>query len=299
MFHHDNVIKAFEEIVSNVSGFERDGYFQINGETTDISLSQIQLNDNFFSFDYFNQSILHFTNLNSALSILNSQTLRATNLSSIYDDKEELLHCLKLIGQYSDELEEQKKYTFVSCFTPFDRNEKIESFEYHWTEYGNKHRGVSFEFEIVRTPLYPDHYSLNVNYLDTIDETNRLLNALKDKRTNSVILKALIPLFASIKQPKYRFEKEVRLIAQYDKSSLERFYEDETFDFTLTKENEAQFYYKIPFYCPNENAEDKLLKLKKVYIGRRAEVNDGQLVILRRLTKILEQKNIEYKWLDD
>lgn len=298
MLNKDKIIRELDEILSNSSGFERDSFFQINGETKDVGISQLMLNDNFFSFNYPNKSILHFTDLNSALLILRSQVFRARSLESISDDKEELIHCLKLLGQNNDTIEAQKKYTFIACFTPIGNENEIKSLDYHWTKYGNNHKGIAFEFEIIRKPLYPDHYSLNVNYLDTMDEQNNLLDYLKGKFTDNILLKALIPFFASIKQKKFDSEKEIRLFAHYDKSISEKSHYEKNIGFTLTKENSVKFYYDIPFCLENEEANDKLLRLNKLYIGSKAEINDGQMIILNHLIPLLNEREIKYKWID-
>lgn len=298
MINQDKIVKELDRILSNTSGFERDSYLQIDGETKDVGISQLMFSDNFFSFNYPNKSILHFTDLNSALLILKSQIFRARSLESIYDDKEELIHCLKLLGKNDETIEIQKKYTFVACFTPFENRNKIKDFEYHWTEYGNNHKGIAFEFEIIRQPLYPDHYSLNVNYLDSINERHNLLDYLKNKLTDTVLLKALIPFFASIKQKKFDSEKEIRLLAQYDKSISEKSHYEKNIGFTLTKENNVKFHYDIPFCLENEETNDKLMRLNKIYIGSKAETNDGQMIILNHLIPLLNEKEIKYKWID-
>lgn len=298
MLNKDKIIRELDEILSNSSGFERDSFFQINGETKDVGISQLMLNDNFFSFSYPNKSILHFTDLNSALLILRSQVFRARSLESISDDKEELIHCLKLLGQNNDKIAAQKKYTFIACFTPIGNENEIKSLDYHWTKYGNNHTGIAFEFEIIRQPLYPDHYSLNVNYLDSMDEQNNLLDYLKGKFTDNVLLKALIPFFASIKQKKFDSEKEIRLFAQYDKSISEKSHYEKNIGFTLTKENNVKFHYDIPFCLENEETNDNLLRLNKIYIGSKAEINDGQMIILNHLIPLLNEREIKYKWID-
>jgi len=298
MINQDKIVKELDRILSNTSGFKRDSYLQIDGETKDVGISQLMFSDNFFSFNYPNKSILHFTDLNSALLILKSQVLRARSLESISDDKEELIHCLKLLGQHYDRIESQKKYTFIACFTPIGNENEIKSLDYHWTEYGNNHKGIAFEFEIIRQPLYPDHYSLNVNYLDSIDEQHNLLDYLKGKFTDNVLLKALIPFFASIKQKKFDSEKEIRLFAQYDKSISEKSHYEKNIGFTLTKENNVKFHYDIPFCLENEETNDKLLRLNKIYIGRKAEINDGQMIILNHLIPLLNEREIKYKWID-
>lgn len=114
MLNSDKIIKELDQILSKTSGFERDSYLQVNGETLEVGINQLMFSDNFFSFNYPNKSILHFTDLNSALLILKSQVLRARSLESISDDKEELIHCLKLLGQHYDKIESQKKYTFIA-----------------------------------------------------------------------------------------------------------------------------------------------------------------------------------------
>jgi len=298
MIRNDEIVKELDKILSNSFGFERDSYLQINGITHDIGITQLFFNDNFFSFDYPNKRILHFTDLNSALLILKSQVFRARSLESISEDKEELIYCLKLIDQYNEIIESQKKYSFIACFTPFENNKTIEDFDFHWAEYGNKHKGIAFEFEIIRQPLYTDHYSLNVNYLVSIEEQHTLLDYLKGKKTDTVLLKALIPFFASIKQKDFDSEKEIRLFAQYDNSILGKSHYEKNIGFTLTKDNEIKFHYDIPFCLEKEEVNDKLLRLNKIYIGREAETNDGQMIILNHLIPFLHEREIKYKWID-
>lgn len=287
MINQDKIVKELDRILSNTSGFERDSYLQIDGETKDVGISQLMFSDNFFSFNYPNKSILHFTDLNSALLILKTQIFRARSLESIYDDKEELIHCLKLLGKNDETIEIQKKYTFVACFTPFKNRNKIKDFEYHWTEYGNNHKGIAFEFEIIRQPLYPDHYSLNVNYLDSINERHNLLDYLKNKLTDTVLLKALIPFFASIKQKKFDSEKEIRLLAQYDKSISEKSHYEKNIGFTLTKENNGNLKKHWGIYLlglPNDVQNAGLMNEESPYgiIFGFGDPDAGQAMIFKK-----------------
>lgn len=298
MFVCDKIIKELDDILSMSSDFERDGFFQSSGKTDYVGISQSQLNDNIFSFNYHNQSILHFTDLNSALLILHSKAFRARSLESISDDPNELIHCLKLLDQENEAIKSEKEYNFIACFTPLEEKINIKDLEFHWKEYGNNHKGVAFEFEIIRRPLYPFHYSLNINYLDSIDEQHNLLNYLKDKVTDIVILKALIPFFACIKQKKFDSEKEVRLFAQYDKSITEKNHYENNIGFTISKENKVRFHYDIPFCFHTEESNDKLLRLKKIHIGRKIEENDGQMIVLNHLIPLLDKNGIEYKWIN-
>lgn len=102
---------------------------------------------------------------------MESKYIRASCLNSL-SDKRELFYAYNLINLNHEEFHEVKKKSFVVCFTPLPKGGKVSSLDYHWDNYGNKRRGLAFEFEVLRKPVY--FYSLNVNYLDSNEQNNFL-----------------------------------------------------------------------------------------------------------------------------
>ncbi|CAN5289695.1 hypothetical protein BH23BAC2_BH23BAC2_22370 [soil metagenome] len=289
----NKILKDLDEILKIAKGFQRDGLFHVNGKIQHVDISQVELTDTVFSFNYKDQKLLHFTSYNAAIAILKSKNIRALSLSAL-NDHTELTHSLNLIHEDYPKLIEAKNYTFVACFTPRNPELKISNYSFHWENYANDHKGIALEFEVIRDPLYPFLFSLNVSYLDKADQNN-LLKVLKHKKFNEITLIALLPLLASIKKPFFNNEEEVRLLYALEKESCcPEFSLMDSIGYFLSDENRAKYFFKIPFIFLNEkNENDALLKLNKIYLGKSSGINDGNeiliyyLVFVRKLKKLV------------
>ena len=294
----DDIVVELDKILTQASGFERDGWFQINGHTEHLDISQNSLEGSLFSFDYRNKKILHFTNLNSALAIWGSKYIRSSQLSTLADPNE-LVHSLNLISQNHTKIDTLKEHTFVACFTPTVEGKPLLDYNYHWENYGNNNKGIALEFDIIRTPLYPNFYSLNVNYIES-SEQNNLLKHLKNNVADFITLKALIPLLTAFKQPKFVPEEEIRIVTQYPRELFHiEDLADFNLDFQMDANNKFQYYVKLPFLFANENDNsDPLLKLRKVYFGHDSGLNDGRELINRFFIPECQKCDIRFEFLE-
>ena len=273
MFKQDEIIKSLEYILSSsdLNNFDMDGYFQINGITQECSIQQHQFKKSIFSFDNYNTSILHFTNLNSLKLILQSSFLLASRFND-FEDKNELLHGFKLADIQEFDFQEIKKYLFASSFTPYVKNE---DYSKHWEIYGNHGKGVALEFELSNNPLHFQHFITKVVYVNQKDKLD-FINRIKEKFKYSEALKALAPILGSIKEPSFKEEKEVRIIYYPRKDEAIRIMDSELQGYTLDKDNNASFFGKLPIQYPNEDRKDhQLLVLRKIHFGKSTFDNDG------------------------
>ncbi len=299
MKSYDRILQELDKHLAFTPGFEGNGWFQVNGQTISADISQNLSIESPFTFNYIDQRILHFTSLDSAIKILGSKYIRASNLNSL-NDKGELLHALELINSSSEVLYEIKKQSFVACFTPYPKDRKVSDLDFHWENYGNKKRGLAFEFEIIRTPLYPQYYSLSVNYLDKKEQSD-LLTHLYNNPASNVNLKALSPIFASIKSSVFNDESEVRLFAikegfEFDIENMV----GSRIGVMINDENIASYYLMLPFIFNNEQLDQyvvPLLRLKKIYFHREVETNDGQEYLLNYILPLCDKNGINYEWI--
>ncbi|MBX2944062.1 MAG: hypothetical protein KF860_17155 [Cyclobacteriaceae bacterium] len=247
-----------------------------------------------FLYEFRDQKILHFTNLNSAYAILKSQKLRSSNLSSFASnggDNEELTHALRLTNNFKGDYLTLKDHIFVSCFTPLE-NRELESFIFHWENYGDNYQGVAFEFEILRS--YSDDFFLQVKYLNEIPEKEEMLQLLQNNPISEQAVIAFSPLLAAIKMTRYADEKEVRLVTivgpdDYKSDHIRGHYEIELDEDLNIKK---RIYY-IPF-CTQKSSPDRiLLKLHKIHLGEYSSNNSGAVFIRDFLRPLAEEMGID------
>ncbi len=298
MRNYDTILQELDKVLRFTPGFEANGWFQVNGQTVSSDISQNHTIPSLFTFNFDGQSLLHFTSLDSAIKILESKYIKASSLSSL-SDKRELFHAFELINMPHEEFNESKRKSFVACFTPFAKECKVFELDFHWENYGNQNRGLAFEFEIIRSPLYPQYYSLKVNYLDA-KEQNDLLTYLYSNPASNVNLKALVPIFTSIKSPEFEGDSEVRLLAICDdyQFRLENM-KHSRIGVSFNTDNTASYFLMLPLIFNNEDHDQKdgpLLRLKKIYFGKELELNDGQEYLLRYIIPLCNKYDILYEW---
>ena len=294
MFVEDEIISSLDRIVSGEAGFVRNSYFQVNGQTVFTDIEQIDLTSSKFSFNYANQRILHFTNLEALRLILNSKSLRASNLNR-FDDKLELIHALNLGDIDSEFITFEKAYKFALSFTRSDR--PIEEKEFHWKNYANNFKGAALEFEVDSSKLPFNFFSLDVNYFEDAEESD-LISKIAKMQLSPVALKALIPIFCAVKRKGYFEEEEVRIFLNGDKNVIESIHygDKSNYTFQLDKDNNISYFNMVPILFADEDSEyDKFLRLKKIYLGKNSNINFGQQFMLRHIYDFCDNHGIEWE----
>lgn len=200
-------------------------YFYDNGFKTYSELCSSQLMQSFIGWPKEQSSVIHFTGVKSALSILKSGYLRGSNFNKFRDTSELNVGTEFLNYNVEDSWEETKKLTFALSFTPLTDNNN-----YHWINYANNHKGVGLEFEIDFNHKPYDIYALKVHYIESKDFDFAEKNKITKSERNY-----LTPLLAGFKhhigtennsEKHYNKEKEYRLVYCLDKDLVEVIYED-------------------------------------------------------------------------
>lgn len=288
----DEIIDEILRILECQSEFIIDTWLQINGQTQFATIQKNYTARKNFLYDFRDQKILHFTNLNSAYAILKSQKLRSSNLSSFANkggDSEELSHALRLTNNFKGDYLALKDHIFVSCFTPLE-NRGLESFTFHWENYGDNYQGVAFEFEILRS--YSDDFFLQVKYLNEIPEKEEMLQLLQNNPTSEQAVIAFSPLLAAIKMTRYADEKEVRLVTIVGQDDYKLDHIKEHYEIGLDKElNINRRNYYLPFSTPQKSINQVLLKLHKIHLGEFSN-NNGAIFIKDFLRPLAEEKGV-------
>lgn len=290
MFNKDDIQRQLDKILTQLQGFNVNGFFKIDGITISQNLTQESLEDTDFSFNYTNKHVLHFTSLSATYSILKSNHLKASSLID-FKDALELTHPIDLIGNKRCDFEEDKKFMFAASFTPLENKVHTKnSYAFHWNNYAQKGTGCALEFEIIKRPL--DSFSLLVNYIDKIDN-QKFLEYLHKLNPQEVNIHALLPILACIKRGEYKGEGEVRLLINSSKEMCESF-------FTLESNIEVQFntnrkislFYRLPIAFPSDPVQNEhILKLHAIYFGPKAETEEGQRLIFNYMEPQFQIKN--------
>lgn len=239
----DSLINFIEEVFTEEFKYAYvDGWFQANSQTKCGNLNNLAFLDTRYYAQSANKKYLHFTNSDSAASILRSGCLWMSNLNTFkYNDEQELtLGASKILG-ISDEFIAFKNRMFAVCFTEVAESQDIyEDFPYHWKEYSKSSSGISFEFEFgpknkqeglfEDSVLNPFYYLTKIQYQDEEYE-DRILKRLKDQiervadsNFNKLsLMEFLAPLICAHKRKQsenklFFCEKETRLlyISLYD-----------------------------------------------------------------------------------
>ncbi len=272
-----------------------DSYFKIGNKLVNAEFDYYQLKNTIFNFEYQGKTVLHFTNIESARLILEKNYLRGSNFN-MFKDKSEL-NGYRRKPNFDNDLENTKARTFVVSFTEKieDDSALSENYEYHWHNYGNRHKGVALEFEFSNTMLPYGFYPLRINYLG---KDNPILKQILYKSNISDVEKIfLLPIFASIKKQSFKKEAEVRLMYRISNPEIEFLTNLPPSDvfFSFDKNNTLMLELRVPFSTPNSMGNN-LLILKKVYLGKsfiNSEDNVSSHVSMEYLKIKCREKEIE------
>jgi hypothetical protein len=296
-------VETLENLLAELLGLPKGSKIQLadcgclNGRVISALIDYSSLKGTNAYFDYKNQRILHFTDLNATVNILTTMMLRASNYNS-FKDPLELQHACNLIGisNYEYLIKENKKYNMGNSFTIKTNNDVLNcsDYDYLWERYANKKYGVAFEFEIIN--ITNRHFPLKMVYLDNI-ANDEILTRIKNNNTlkdNKIIIQAIIPLLSAYKEEEYKREKEVRL--HFYSSSIEceqaPYIKDKDFSSIIDKSNNIQYQYNTPFTTPKKDEAGVILKLHRIYIYDQF-YNDTITIISNVIRPFCDDNDVE------
>jgi hypothetical protein len=186
--------------------------------SADIEFNNSLLNEDVISCGKI--EFIHYTNLTSAMNILNSGNIRLYNCLNM-NDPMEIKHLLEQSEiEFSDEeISTYQREHFIFSACRFNSNED-EDFNL-WRLYGENGKGVGIVFEIdEKIKNWSNRYLQNVKYqmedsrkIAAFFEYHKQFNETHDLFQNKPDLFAL--LAAGVKNQVWSIEKEFRIIVEY------------------------------------------------------------------------------------
>lgn len=292
------VIELLHKIGINL---EIDSFFKINNEFLSATFRYDQLRNTCFKFLYTNREVLHFTSIESARLILQNGYLRGSNFNQL-DDKFEVIYALNEIdSRLAENWGNLKERTFAVCFTEKDEENVQKNYTYHWENYANHCKGVALEFEFMNLPLLTGYYPLKIHYLEETSKQIKLLSILKKEISGLTEAEKefILPILSGIKKKQFEKESEVRLMYNISEPEIEHLDNDEQSDvfFSFNKNNSIKLELRVPYFTSTES-DNKLLKLKKVYLGEKYFQPDDNVssgIIMDYFERICKKKGVELK----
>ena len=288
--------QELENLIYNILGFPLDsistsansrigGRIDIRGRLPTEGIKFIKS-----GYYYHNKSIIHFTNIDAANSILENGTLRLYNLY-YKNDRKEFLYVSELLNGFckptesfcydiENETKEIRYNTFILSATT------IKNIKDFWKkDYSMKGKGVGIELSFINNPdNWAGFYLSPVKYGQIskfIDLRNKLIE-LKEKHKNvdyKINLNQLIPFH---KDAKWVDEHEIRLMTFFPQEFKLQTYIDTGNENVkciklplLSNEfnNKTFPYHTIPF-----------MKIEKIHLGPKMENND-----IKKLKQIIKE----------
>lgn len=227
---------------------------------------------------------IHWTNLSSLLSMINSKEIRLYNLLNSNDERE-FYSAGEELGVNPLYIEHAKanSYVFSFCEKNELNNAKI------WNEYGRKYEGVAIEFSIQGDVDEWKKYMLSKMQYGTPDSFRQFASELELLRntynisTDRLNMDRIIGFY---KDDLYSEEKEVRLIA-FNPLEGDDYIFKRNMDFKIDKANNTSKisnYITIPLYTEKRSwgrseyiEPDKQvpqIKFEKIYIGEKSLPRD-------------------------
>lgn len=285
-----------EKLVSNILGIPWGGTSTnaspfIGGDMS-ILVRLHKKNIQFINSEYYfkEKSIIHFTNLQSAFSILGTNKIRLYNLYKKNDEKE-FIYASEILKEfckptesyfydYEEEINAVRFNTFILSATIKDN---IKDF---WgKDYSSNGNGVGFEFSFFHNPDKWEGFYLSpvkYGYPDKIFKLHDDLLKLQDKHKNidyKINLNQLIPFY---KEQKWSDENEIRLMTFYPQEYKLETYHDEN--------DENIKCINLPLLSNEFNKDTftvttiPFLKIEKIYIGSQVEKS-----VIDKIKKTIEK----------
>lgn len=256
---------------------------------------------------------LHFTNLFSLKSILESGFLRMSEFSNLIDTNEinyatKVFQNAKINPINDEEIANQKEKLF--CLSLCESNENTRKDDFMWEVYADKGKGVYIEFEFTK-PNPSSFVFGKVQYgevgLKPLEKIVELSEIFKSENPNffpNNFTELFIDIFSFHKVKKFAIEKEVRMLLKVEKPqhfehTWESVYKD------INNKQEVKYFNKLFLkgrheILPNYEEKEMVLnefpqvEIKNIVFGYA--LSTAKKVDLRDLFCDLRKKyNYEYK----
>ena len=166
-----------------------------------------------------NSNLIHFTNLNSLFTILNSGFFRMSEFKN-FEDKSEFIYSSSILNHQpfsnlmSTDFENLKKDFFAisSCLS----NDNTKRNHYMWNMYADNAKGVCIEFQIkLNNPNYTHgkilYGSENLGLIDRIKNQTEMFMKENKNFTVSNYIQFISTVLSYHKSKKYHYENEIRI----------------------------------------------------------------------------------------
>lgn len=205
-----------------------------------------------------NSNLIHFTDLHSLFSILNSGFIRMSEFKN-FSDKSEFIYSSSILNHLpfsnliGSDFENLKKNLFAisSCLS----NDNTKRNHYMWNMYADNAKGVCVEFQIkLNNPNYTLgkilYGSDNLDLIDRIKNQTEMFMVENKNFTVSNFIQFISTVLSFHKSKKYHYENEIRIFHLRNK-----FFEDvniyQDLNSNFDKTNFCKIYHDIrkhPYY---------------------------------------------------
>ncbi len=276
------------------------------------------LNDSVYEYKG-DWKFLHFTNLFSLKTILESGFLRMSAFGNLIDNKE-INYALDVFAQSQSPanpidnaiIEELKEHLY--CLSLCESNSKTRRDDYMWEVYADKGRGVAIEFEF--TKPNPSQFLFGkMQYgdkeLKPINDLKKLTEEFINENPNffpNNFTELFVALFSFHKVKRYSIENEVRMLLydkfwKYDKYKLESVYKDINNRYEVKNFNKLFLRNRHPFLDLNYPFSDEKdivldefpqIEIKNIILGYGLS-NEKQIALEDLLKDVKNDKNYDFK----
>lgn len=247
---YTKIDKEFDKIILGVFN---DLFLQGHGNSNDNFYADISKYNRYFEgTDYYykgNLEFFHLTSVKSLLSILNERSFRFYSLHNS-EDTNEYNYAGKLLRLAENEMDIRKRDLFSFSFCPISElnNEAV------WKVYGQDFSGAAIVFTIENDPKLWDNFHMSEVKYDVADKFDKYFKEKSDlEKKYSISAECdLSKLMAFHKEPRWKDEKEVRLMTYYPFEEYEERLKFIKSEFRLSKgRNRVVHYVKLPIWVDN------------------------------------------------
>jgi len=228
----DLTTRYFKEVVkpllpkAECGGAFLDGGHQLHSVNMAPQLNNGYIKSSNYEYRRRELKFVHYTNVKSAKSILNSAIMRMYSLSSMLDPQELSFALQDVIPtKTTGTIDEYKQSLFTLSMNEFQKEEEEKDI---WLDYGDSGKGVGLvlSFDKEESALWNQHYISKIKYrekdLNGLKKFHQRHTVLADSthlQIQGQVKNFLLPLAAFHKTKGFKNEREVRLLV-INKDSL-------------------------------------------------------------------------------
>ncbi|XOV91514.1 MAG: DUF2971 domain-containing protein [Bacteroidota bacterium] len=247
---------------------------------------------------FYNNGVVHFTDIKSLKSIIGTQTIRLYNLHHL-DDPREFLFAGDLFALKDEEKEDARDNFFIMsfCEAKILQTKEISKEFNLWRLYGENGEGVAIIFSILNDPV--DWFEFHISKIiygaknrKNFKSLYQMIKELKEEFSVDVDVRKLCTFH---KSRIYNIEKEVRIL--WDRRKMRAGRKDRTihdynnqqiFPVVQKKEDSPVQFLSLPIYYYDQNFQERgipLLRIDEIILGYKHKYNQSLKNEIEELAK--------------